>query len=186
MTIWETHISLTLHRHTNPILINSHIYWVKYHSVPSQQQDMWPVTKRKGQPVKNKHHCKYNPYLCLFIFPFVLYLHIIITMYIDRHMTFEMSLFCWNFCECNVYCSFFFIIYFTFFGNVNMFPMPIKPLELNWIESGWVSDQRWHSDKQMTDEQALSKMTWISFMQVAIVYGSSGSFTSHPEPPAQH
>ena len=24
------------------------------------------------QPVKNKHHCKYNPYLCWFIFPFVL------------------------------------------------------------------------------------------------------------------
>ena len=31
-----------------------------------------PVAKRKGQPVKNKQHCKYNPYLCLFIFPCVL------------------------------------------------------------------------------------------------------------------
>ena len=40
-----THISLRLHRSTknsktNPILINSHIYWVKYPSVPSQQQDV--------------------------------------------------------------------------------------------------------------------------------------------------
>ena len=36
---------LRLHRSTknsktNPILINSHIYWVKCHSVPSQQQDL--------------------------------------------------------------------------------------------------------------------------------------------------
>jgi hypothetical protein len=29
----------------------------------------------------------------------------------------------WNFCECYL-----FIIYFTSFGNVNMFPMPIKLL----------------------------------------------------------
>ena len=39
-----THISLRLNRtknlKTNPILINSHIYWVKYHSVPSRQQDL--------------------------------------------------------------------------------------------------------------------------------------------------
>ena len=34
---------------------------------------------RKGQPVKNKHYCKYNPYLCLFIFPFVLLQHCIYT-----------------------------------------------------------------------------------------------------------
>ena len=30
-----------------------------------------PVATRKGQPVKNKHYCKYNLYLWLFIFPFV-------------------------------------------------------------------------------------------------------------------
>ena len=40
----ETHISLRLQRptrnwKTNPIFINSHIYCVKYHSVPSQQQE---------------------------------------------------------------------------------------------------------------------------------------------------
>jgi hypothetical protein len=40
--------------------------------VTSQQQDLWPVSTRKGQPVKNKHHCKYNPYLWLFHFPFAL------------------------------------------------------------------------------------------------------------------
>jgi hypothetical protein len=73
---YQRHISLRLYRSTknlktNPILINSNIYWVKYHSVTSQQQDVWPDATRKGQPVKNKHHCKYNPYLCLFIFPFV-------------------------------------------------------------------------------------------------------------------
>jgi hypothetical protein len=73
LTILETHISLRLHRptknsKTNPILINSHIYWVKYN------------TKRSR--VKNKRHCKYNPYLCLFTFPFYFnYLHIIITLY---------------------------------------------------------------------------------------------------------
>ena len=39
------------------------LYWVKYHSVESQQQDLWPGATRKGQPVKNKHHCKYSPYL---------------------------------------------------------------------------------------------------------------------------
>jgi hypothetical protein len=46
---------------------------------------------------------------------------------IYRHnMAFEMSLFFWNFCDCNVYCSFLlfisllFIIYVTCFGNVNM------------------------------------------------------------------
>jgi hypothetical protein len=39
--------------------------------------------------------------------------------------------FFWNFCECNVYCFLLFIIYFTGFGNVNMFPMSMKPLELN-------------------------------------------------------
>ena len=71
MTILETHISLRLHRSTknsktNPILRNSHIYWVKFHSVQSQQGDLWPVATRKGQPVKNKHHCKYNPYLVRF------------------------------------------------------------------------------------------------------------------------
>jgi hypothetical protein len=43
---------------------DSHINWVKYHSVTSQQQDLCPVATRKGQPVKNKHHCKYNSYLC--------------------------------------------------------------------------------------------------------------------------
>ena len=104
--IIETHISLRLHRSTknlktNPILI----YWVKYHSVPSQQQDLWPVATRKGQPVKNTHHCKYNPYLCLFIFPFVLqpFAHHKNTE--SRHnMTFEISLLFWNFCECNIYC----------------------------------------------------------------------------------
>jgi hypothetical protein len=38
----------------------------------SQQQELWPFVTRKGKPVKNKHHCKYNSYLCWFIFPFVL------------------------------------------------------------------------------------------------------------------
>ena len=87
MTILETRISIRLHRSTKNlkkiILINPYIYWVKYHSVPSQQQYLWPVATRKGQPVMNKHHCKYNPYICLFIFPFVLnHLHIITMLYI--------------------------------------------------------------------------------------------------------
>jgi hypothetical protein len=47
-------------RKTNHILINSHIYWAKYHSEQSQQQDLWPFATRKGQPVKNKHHCKHK------------------------------------------------------------------------------------------------------------------------------
>ena len=61
------------------------------------------------------------------IFPFVLQLfaHHCNTVY--RHnMTFEIYLLFWNFCECNVYCSFLlfssllFINYFTCFGNVNI------------------------------------------------------------------
>ena len=145
MTILEIHISLRLHRptknlKTNPNLINSQIYWVKYHRVPSLQQDLWPVATRKGQPVKKKDHCKYNPYLCLFISPFALELfaHRYNTVY--RHnVTFEMSLLFWNFCKCNVYFSFF-IVYFTFVYYLfhllchckHMFTMPIKPFELNW------------------------------------------------------
>ena len=48
------------------------------------------------------------------------------TLYMYMYnMTFVKSLFFWNFCECNVYCSFLlfisllYIIYFTCFGNVN-------------------------------------------------------------------
>ena len=41
-------------------------YTVCHHS--SNICDLLP----QGQPGNNKHHCKYNPYLCLFIFPFVL------------------------------------------------------------------------------------------------------------------
>ena len=86
---------------------------MKYHSVPSQQQDVWPVATRKWQPVNNEHHCKYNLYLCWFIFPFVLELfaHHYNTVY-KHNMTFEMSLLFWNFCKCNVDCTFLFL-YFT-------------------------------------------------------------------------
>ena len=34
----------------------------------SQQQDLWPIAMRKGQPVEHKQHCKYHKYLCLFVF----------------------------------------------------------------------------------------------------------------------
>ena len=69
----------------------------------------------------NKHHCKYTPYLCLFSLLYFNYLYILLF---------------WNFRECNVYCKFvlfislLFIIYFTCFGNVKMFPMPIEPFNL--------------------------------------------------------
>ena len=115
-------------------MINSHIYWVKFHSVPSQQQYLWPVATRKGQSVKNKQHCKYNPYLCIY----VLFAHRYNTVH-GHNMTSEMSLFLWNFSECNVYCLFL-IVYFTFVYYLfhllwqckHTFPMPIKPFELNW------------------------------------------------------
>jgi hypothetical protein len=86
MTILEIHISLRLHRSTknlktNPIMINSHIYSVKYLSVPSQQHDVWPVATRKGKLVKNKHHCKYNPFVYLFSILYFNYLHIVTTLY---------------------------------------------------------------------------------------------------------
>ena len=159
MTILERHITLRLHRpiknlKTNPILINSHIYWVKFHSVPSQQQHLWPVATRKGQPVKIKHHCKYKLYLCLFISPFgELFAHHYNMAY--RHnVTFEMLLLFWNFCECNVYC-YCLIVYFTFVYYLfyllwqckHMFPMPIQPLKLklNWMrerETMWIERER--------------------------------------------
>ena len=82
MTKLETHLSLRLHRLTKNLKTN----WVKYHSVPSQEQDLWPVATRKGQPVKNKHRCKYNSYLRWFISPCVLELF-------AHNMTFEMCLF---------------------------------------------------------------------------------------------
>jgi hypothetical protein len=85
-----------------------------------------------------KRHCKYNPYLCLFIFPFVLELfaHCCNTVY-SHNKTIEMSLFFFNFCECNVYSSFF-IVYVTFVYYLfpllwqckHVFPIPIKPLKL--------------------------------------------------------
>ena len=55
---------------TDPILINSHIYWVNYQCAITAVRCVITLTT-KGQPVKNKHHCKYNPYLSWFIFPFV-------------------------------------------------------------------------------------------------------------------
>ena len=112
MTILETHI-----------LINSHIYWLKYHSVQIQQQDLWRVATRKGQQVS----------------PCVLELFARRYNTVYRHnMTFEVSLLFWNLCECNIYCSLL-IVYFTFvypfhllWQCKHMFPMPVKPLELNW------------------------------------------------------
>ena len=50
-----------------------------------------------------------------------------------QNMTFVMSLLFWNFCVCNVYCSFLlFIIYLTCFGNVNIYVSHAnKALKLN-------------------------------------------------------
>ena len=48
------------------------------HRLPSLPDNQFSQPERNaereggGQPVKNKHHCKYNPHLHVFIFPFVL------------------------------------------------------------------------------------------------------------------
>ena len=95
-----------------------------YHSVPSQQPDVWHVATRKRQPVKNKHHCKYNQYNLFLSLLYLNYLHIFTTLYVDTQH-FEMSLFFWNLCECNIYCSLWLFIsllfiHFTCFDNVNI------------------------------------------------------------------
>ena len=74
-------------------------------------------------------------YIYLFSLLYFNYLHIVTTIYIDI-MTFEMCLFLWNFCDCNVtvhfYCLFHFVYYLFHlpWQCKHMIPMPIKPL--NW------------------------------------------------------
>jgi hypothetical protein len=49
----------------------------------SEQQDLWPVVTRKGQPVKNKHHLNTTHiYVKLFSLLCINYLHIVTTLYI--------------------------------------------------------------------------------------------------------
>ena len=95
-------------------------FWLPYllGEIPqcaSQQQDLWPVATRKEQPVKNKCHCNTTHIYVAYLFPPFLTWTICTSLQhciLYRHnRTFEMSLFFWNLCECNIYCSRFFLLY---------------------------------------------------------------------------
>ena len=127
-----------------------YVYWVKYQNAvchhSSKVCDLLP--QEKGNQWRTNTTVN-TTYIYVYLFSLLYYnylLHIVTTLY---NMTFEMSLFFWNFFECNVYCSV--CIYFTWFGSViYMFPMPIKPLELNWkrdrkinYRESWIQKDGW-------------------------------------------
>jgi hypothetical protein len=92
-------------------------------------------------------HCIYTWYDITTLYLAIIWHYNTIFSY---NMTFEMSLFLWNFCECNVHCTFC-VVYFTFLYYLfhlfwrckHVFPVPIKPFELNWeSERVWGEGER--------------------------------------------
>jgi hypothetical protein len=152
MTILETHISLRLHRptknlKTNLIFKNSHIYWLKYHSVHHSSKICDLLPQEKGNQWWT------NTIVYLFSLLYFNYLHIITTQYIDIiwHLNVLILLECvWVY-----YLLFLLLIIFTFVYPFHllwqckyMFLMPIKPsieieLRESWeltLREGVVSD----------------------------------------------
>ena len=140
MTILETHISLRLHRptknsKTNPILINS-IGWNT--TVCQQQQDLWPVATRKGHnwtnTIVNTTHIYVYIFSLMYLLTICTSLQHCIYIYIYMYnMTFVMSLLFWNFCMCNVYCSFLLVTNVTMYKwlkNTRVFTMVFV---LHWL-----------------------------------------------------